>query len=532
MNWFRCTQVNVLPVVSGWLMLLLGSIAFIPISSFAQETQLRADYPYTLFEPCLLQDLSFDWKDLGGNRLKLPINVDSLESHALVTRFDYEDTLRDSLFLWFDGISGQAEVEVNGRFLGVNPVAFKPWKLALAPEWLLQCDNELNLRFFEGRKFEMYPNAPLGLIRPVYLVNRDQMMDLAEVNLLSGPANDSMIAAVAPYYGTSAFVFDEYAALRALRPVRDANIKSLWFPFEPGLRMKALCRQMGFLRIDRVNEDQAVAMINAYPLASDEISLIPRFWMDEAGNRTVHYDTYTKWDTYYPTHPSRGERVWVSLFVLIPLLGLYLIKWSAPNFFVNLQALLFKPSLFVDSTNDSTFSNTSMVMFLTIIKQLCLASSLALVVFFMASSYQWEYLNLFRKPSLLMEIFHGESHAGMIFLKCLAMFMVWLVGRQLFLGILGQVYNIKGLAQGALGLDLVGSFPLILGIPVIYSLLLFMNEVWGEAAGIIFLLVALAYMLRVMYVMYIGLGRLFAFSHGMKILYICTFNIVPCLLLL
>ena len=80
-----------------------------------------------------------------------------------------------------------------------------------------------------------------------------------------------------------------------------------------------------------------------------------------------------------------------------------------------------------------------------------------------------------------------------------------------------------------LNLNVVGAFPLIwvMGLPGAF--LLFSDHIGQRSswAGILIGILLVIYLIRQLYISYLGLEKLFAFSSGIKILYICGFNILP-----
>lgn len=192
--------------------------------------------------------------------------------------------------------------------------------------------------------------------------------------------------------------------------------------------------------------------------------------------------------------------------------------------------MLFQPKRFVDVSMDVSLSTGLLGLIYALIKGGIQACWFALGMYFVQESQQWNVMaNLLGQNSLLLLYLPGDDSLSMLLLKGIIVAVSWQALKFLVLGTIGSVFRLKGFARKAAALDLIGSLPLIfvLAIPFVVGLFFGTNvRVFHVLAGGIFLI----YLLRKIYVLYMGLDRSFGFSVRLKILYICTFNILPYLL--
>ena len=140
---------------------------------------------------------------------------------------------------------------------------------------------------------------------------------------------------------------------------------------------------------------------------------------------------------------------------------------------------------------------------------------------------QWKLLNIFQDWSLASSMFYPGKRLQELLFMSLGFLVVWTLLKYMLIAFIGSVFRIKAIVARIASLDVWGSYPMILILPIPMSLILFMDQLWGGGMVILLLAFAGIYIGRQMYVLYIGLDRFFGFSSAMKILYICTFIIVP-----
>ncbi|MEL7340705.1 MAG: DUF4271 domain-containing protein, partial [Bacteroidota bacterium] len=179
---------------------------------------------------------------------------------------------------------------------------------------------------------------------------------------------------------------------------------------------------------------------------------------------------------------------------------------------------------------DVTSSNTGLLGIMMLLKGLNLSMIISLLIYYIMREHEWERLNVIRDWSLLSQWFYGWDSLWQIFVRSIQLVAIWFGIKFSFLALLGRGYGIKGLVEGVMSLEVAASFPLILfmGLPV--GLVLFTDTIWGGWLAVLLLLLGLIYLLRRLYVFFIGLERLFSFSSAVNFVYICALNLIPYLI--
>ena len=469
-----------------------------------------------------------DWQRMDQDSttaIDLPVREEGLAQLELSHAFCVPDSLEgDTLYFYLEGVAWMAELILDSAYLGAQSRPFGAWVIPV-PRSLLPpgTTHHLVLRLEIGPSFDWHPTPFLGMSQAPYLLEKDQLAPFQRAGMPLAQEADT-VAIVAPFYRSSGFVFDYQEAALNLLPVHKQGLQKVFFPFPADHRLQRMCRELGFEEVKVLSDTQCICLINAYPYESRHFFTQERFWIDDQAYRTSSYG-----DAFHLGNKARLEAPGLGLvfMILFPLLSTFLIKLFNPGFFQDQRAILFNPKLNLGGAIDLTASNTGLLGILILLKSLNLAIFLSLVIYYVLRENQWEQLNLLRDWSLLNQWFYGSENLWQIFQRSLLLVVLWFVLKNLLLSWVGWIYRVKNLVAGLMSLEVVAAFPLILFLGIPIALILFIPSIWGGWMIVMMLLLLSAYLLRKIYVFYIGLERLFTFSTAVKFLYICALNLMP-----
>lgn len=504
-----------------FLIFLLGVI------QFCHGQQLKKSYPFSELESPALVKFSGEWKAEDGTVYQLPVENKDTAKLALSYEFNYADSLgRDSLFLFFEGLSWRIEVELNDYYLGVFDKAFETWYLPVRREWFHEGGNKLKITLSQGNPIPYYPMPTLMMLNAPALVNRVQLEELMFQHLPESQETDT-VGIIAPYYFQHSYKFDRHAAVISLLTLKNQGIEDLYFAFPPGRKAEALAAQMGFRRVRALKEEMHMGAVNFFPVNNKAIVADLPFWLDINEKRTQNFGMLTPMNIKRVSNSYIAPKSLLSLLILFPLFGLALIKIISTGYYSSMAGLLISPKLFIDAAKDLGSGSQSFLVLLHFIKGICLVCVMSMAIFYIQKENQWHITQIITENTLTQQLFSKVDSLFATVLKCFAVLMVWYGIKYFFLLFLGRIYGIKGFVSGIISLDTVGSFPLILFLAVPMALIIFSTQIWGGAWFWVGSFMVLIYLIRKMYVFYIGLERLFSFSYSMKFLYICAFIILP-----
>ncbi|MFK7924863.1 MAG: DUF4271 domain-containing protein [Bacteroidia bacterium] len=464
--------------------------------------------------------------------INLPYISHEDQRAVLSYRFCSPDSFgSDSLYFWFEGLAWEADFMLGDAYLGMSDRPFGVRRVAIPPHLIRPGDwNDFKIILTKGESFAWHPEAFLAMLKAPVLLNHAQL-NIAESSQEKVYTKADTVAIVAPYYRSYGYNFNLFEAVRTLQAVIDAKIGYVHFPFFPDRELQALCKQLGLKEISQLADTTQVCLINAYPYSARELPTQARFWLDEEAYRTTHYGDIRPLNSESVVEPNRIDHpIGLMLMLLFPLLSMFLLKILNPGYFSSQVSLLLNPKLHLSTSLDATGSNTGLLGILMILKGINLSMLVSLIIYYVLRENEWEQLNLIRDLSLLNQWFYGSDSLWQIFVKSIELTMIWFGLKYLFLIVLGRGFQIKGLVEGIMSLEIAASFPLILFLNLPIGLIIFMNTLWGGWAMSIFLLLGLLYLIRRAYVFFIGLERLFNFSSAVNFLYICALNLIPYLI--
>ncbi|MEZ4826002.1 MAG: hypothetical protein R3C61_06870 [Bacteroidia bacterium] len=494
------------------------------LSQVSVDTMLaRKLYPYTFFYTDNYLNLENGW-EVGGRPEKIPFTF-PIEQAGFSCTFSIAECPPEVLYLYFEGFAWSGEVILNGHYLGFFPRPFEPQIVRVDSQWLDTERNFLQVNLSRGQVYPLFPQQFICVFRPVWLVTESQLAAIVK-RAMPEIAFADTVAVVAPYFRTArGYAFDEFEAARNLQPLKKAGIRHIYFPFEPGRRFEAFCAEAGFVRVRSLENASRICVVNAWPW---ETSTFPwKFlpWLDISGRRTTDYGEFFPVKGYAPSVFMSKDRLSIALMILMPLIFVFIMKLASPGFFHSLSSVLFKPKLYIDFSMEVGSAQQGLLFLLHLFRLLSMSGALALGVYVVSLHHGWSYLSLIRDPSLMHQVFYKTGSFSLIFLKSMGAVVAWFVVKYMLIILIGRIFKIKGMVDGMLNLEIVGTYPLILMMPLLLVAFLLTEGSGLWIIGILLALITSAYYLRRLYVMYVGLNRLFGFSLGMKILYICTFNI-------
>ena len=305
----------------------------LPATFYGQAEILRQQFPYSLAERESILELDQDWQHDGLRFLDIPFELKGISSGRFSCSFDLKDSIpSDSVFLCMEGVAWEAEVELNGRFLGIQEIPMAKWVVGIHTDWLDTIDNQLILRLYTGNIQPLYPRPFLGIVGSVSLLTPQQRNKRRAWKMPAVGFADT-VGIIAPYFRSSSFGFDAFEALRNLYPLKKQGIRHIFFPFPAGERFESLCAQLGFVRVDSLRPGTIVCPVNEYPYEVVGYPFSPRFWLDKEGYYTSYYGNMYSWDRSWMMPKNPGNHFLLVLLILFPLLATYLIKLLSPGFF-------------------------------------------------------------------------------------------------------------------------------------------------------------------------------------------------------
>ncbi|MEO0895268.1 MAG: hypothetical protein AAFY71_02535 [Bacteroidota bacterium] len=480
---------------------------------------------------CLYLDLSQNWVSDEGTFYSVPFSLEETGRPLSISRTFYMDsTIQEDLILWIGRYAWEIEIILNDRYLTVEQEPFSNWFLRLEREWLKQGTNQLNIRLNTGLDKPYSPLPTLGIWEAIGLMEEDRIGEFLPSILQESPGADT-VALVAPYYGGKTYDFSEVQAAKLLNSLLKHRIEDVYFWFEPDRKLLDLCQRMGIRRVRQLKDEQIVCAINAYPFAPGSHGKTYRFWRDLEGNRTFYFGEFETWGKLRSREIPKEDSNWLILFVMLPFVSLALVKLSSPAYFSSFARIWLGSGVRSESTTENLYSSIALVFILNLLKLLNQMTWLGMGLYFIQHHNMWHsFSDIFSEGSLFARFFDGQDSLISLMTKIFALLLIWQGVKFLFWSFIGKIFTINQMPSKAFSLEVLSTMPMILVMGVLWIIGLY--GISSKADYLVGLMVMLSgiYVLRKLFVLYNELGSMFNFSSGMKILYICTFNVLPYLI--
>ncbi|MEL6626515.1 MAG: hypothetical protein AAFP00_00645 [Bacteroidota bacterium] len=478
-------------------------------------------------DSCWLVQMNDNWIKKDGTNISFPYYEEGAP-FEISYLFHLAPELPDPLYLYIERIAGKVEVMLDDRYVEILQTPFTSRIIPIDTGLFQGSLHRLRLICHPHQPFPFAPQPIQGILGKVGIFSPSSYA--AQVESLSPirPRMEDTVAVLAPYFGTKGYVFDSLSASRILLPVLKEKIEYIFFWFEPGPQFMGMCKALGLKRVKVLHESQVIALINYYPWLPVSHGKSRSFWLDDQLHRTAFHGSYQNWESVPYVQFSINDKVWLIFMGLFPFFAFFVVKLASPGFYFSNRTLVLSPKLLLDMGSGNLFSSPGLVLILTGLKVLGQTLWIGGGIYYLQISNHWHLIyRYFNRESLLLEIFSGNDALQEILLIVASLLLAWQLIRWSLLQLIGSVYRIKQLGFNGLLLEIATTYPfvLIVGLPwvaIILSSTIFYEWVlWGMA------LLSMIYFFRKIFLIYMGISRSFSFSLGMKILYICIFNILP-----
>lgn len=429
----------------------------------------------------LVSSLCRGWQRVDPRaRTVEPLSVPSadLDADEQIARLEPAFTAlpTDTLWLYFEGVAGQASITWNGRLLDITDHPLDDRLVALPPGLLQLGTNHLVVRMRpSGFDDQALPAPFTGLFRGVYLLRRSRVATPPRAP--DAPARPGQLTArYAPWTDGLGPDIDSATAARHLLWLRAHGVQALQFVFRPSHRLRAQVEAFG-LRVVSAPAER-VLHFNAYPTL--EAARLP-FWLDQQGQPTVHFGSTWAPGVMLRERPSRAVLL---LLGLVPLALLVLWRLNDPPSFA---ALLTWGALSRRAYEQIAKGVTLRGVPVLLISLVRLVITAALVLSLTLALRSWGRPDLLpaASGSLLGQLLRlpagDEWRAVLLVVGGLA---AWLVFKLVLVRLLGAPYRLKRLPGRLLLIQAIAAFPLIL-VPAAVNFTLLVADPEGATASLL-----------------------------------------------
>ncbi|HEX2900008.1 MAG TPA: DUF4271 domain-containing protein, partial [Bacteroidia bacterium] len=192
-----------------------------------------------------------------------------------------------------------------------------------------------------------------------------------------------------------------------------------------------------------------------------------------------------------------------------------------------------KTKIYLELIADNKFLKIEQRWLMNLLRMIVTSVTVALFLYYVELAESWSMLNLFTTHSIVYRTLAGAAQPlWQLFLEVFALVVFLNLFKYFIFNSIGTVFRVFNLSASIQNLDVFASFPLNL-IPYLpASFIFFLDPGPGGIVLRIWGLLFILYGARRISLLYGGLNRLYQISGSLKILYICTLEILPWLILI
>ncbi len=475
------------------------------------------------------------WFDENGNRRIVPFNSFDREEMQLSQTFDLPtyDKLQDTLFLYIEAIAWSSEITLNERLLEVTDDPFAEHLLALDKTWLKPQGNVLHIRLStKGLSFPWYPKRFLGIFRQILLLEVDSIPKFPRFPKSVTHAPKATLFAA---WGASGQYLYDSSIIRQL----GAGLFSypyphpIAFPFRPSNQALAILGAGGWQILTNPEGADSLAAYNSFPFSTEAEHKNLHFWRDNQMRPTSYYGTFQSQASINNPEVNVPNRSALVIFLLIPVFCMLLLKVVAPRAYGSLGEYLTKTKIYLELIVDNKFLKVEQRWLMNFLRMIITAVTVALFLYYVQLSESWQVLNVFGSRSILYSTLYGSSiQLWEIFLLSLGVIVALNLAKYIMINGIGTIFRVFSLGPSIQNLDVFAAFPsnLVPFLPACF--IFFLDPLAGAIVLRVWAALLFLYCARRVWLVYSGLGRLNQISGSLKILYICTLEILPWVILI
>jgi hypothetical protein len=479
--------------------------------------------------------LNGNWVDEEYKQVEMPFVDNKRKSMILQRIFDLPDyeRLPDTLFLYFEGLAWTAEVYLNKQLIIVTEDPFGENVVMMEKNLMLAKGNQVELRLFShGIDRAYYPEHFLGVYRQAFVLKADPAGKFPRALSFDTKAKKAVM--VAPWSLESGILNDTLAVKEMLEGLFSIPPGlTVAFPFRPSSQALDIVARLGIKIVPPGQQLDSLGFYNAYPISFAPQPLRTPFWRQSDNRPGPAYGHFQTQKEITAPQVMPLDKLSLSIFLLIPVLIMLLLKLLSPRTFDSLPEYLTRNKIYLELIASNKFLKDEQRLVMNLIRVTFLSLTISLFLYYLSVTGGWEKLNLLSSRSLLFQVYNGTKYSlYVLFFQVFAVVLGLTVFKYALLNFISSIYRVHNFSSTAQSVDIYASFPINL-LPVVPSAVIFFLS--AEQGGILLMIWYIlmgAHWVRRVYLVYAGISRLFPLALSLKILYICTLEISPWIFLL
>jgi len=470
------------------------------------------------------KNLNGIWKTPSDEIYRVPFVEDELNQLTLRKEFFLKEIPKDTLYLYFEGISWESEIYLNGKLLSIEQKPFEEIVIKV-PKNLFNVQwnwIEVNLIKYPNQTDEWWTPPYLGIYKSVFLLEKDYEKKV----ILSSYMKVDSVLIYFPFSQEFKYNIPEKDFVRDLFFLRSMGVKAIHIPYYISPKLRQLLNDNQIALVDRYENSKQVAIYRSH----SETNVYP-FWFKENNEKSNFFGNYV-----YINSTQLFKTVSELSKPLIVFLGLmvlfFLLIYRITNYenYKKLWNLFLSVRQIQALTNDFQLLSSFSLKYFYLVRIIIKSLIISLFINQLHLTDNLKILNIWHKQNTIYSF--SKEYGESVFWSFMIVLMVLLIVNLVKISIwqfVEWVYNLKDYRNKNLIVEVYGEMPFIF-----YSLMgLLAMLLAGVYIG--FVLFVMGYLLSVLKKQYF-LISMYNLTYKIPLsaifFYLCGFELLPWLLLI
>lgn len=516
-------------------------ILFFTLLSFGFGKQLPFSVDEAFFADDQTKDmlvvyrLSGKWLDKYQYSYQVPFVEDEEIELTLHKTFNIHQS-PDTFFLYFEGLSGTAEIYWNEKLLTISDEPFQPILIPITKAIYREGANQIKVHLkLNAKTNKLSPEIKLGIHKPVYLLTRNHghFVKNKFIQTIKTKVSNTVLV-YAPFHPYFFYNVGEQTVERDIQLFKKYNISTIYFSFNASNKIKYQFTKAGFSILDSLPKNSIKIFYNKYPLKEKFMLAKLVFWYDENRQKAENWGFFQESmdENQLNLKSSSAEKIQILFLGLLPVFVFFLLKLLFPKLVSGFKDYYLPNNFLINQILEGTVFKAYHSNILNVARSLVDAAMLSI----------FYKLFLVRSPEIMEKII--TSNAFLIKLGELYMYNFYLgfaVSLILFLAVRFLKYLLFGLIAGIyrynlerkfMNIDILASFPITFFLGIIPLLYFYSLPSIKSTVFIFLVVIGVIFLLRKYYILWKSMDLIAKFPFVVKILYFCAFEILPWVVLI
>lgn len=471
------------------------------------------------------KNLNGIWRSPSDEMYRVPFVEDEKKQLTLRKEFFLKQKPVDSLYLYFEGISWESEIYLNGKLLTIYNQPFQDLLIAIPPElfniqwnWI-----EVHLKVYPHQTDEWWTIPFLGIYKSVFLLQKDNKI---KPFIQSAYSKVDSVLIYFPFSINYKYNISEKELVKDLELMKAMKVKGIYIPYYVTPKIKKLINKYNIYLVDNYEDAKYVAIYRSH----SETNVYP-FWFKSDLQKTNFYGNYTaiRNTELFKTVSEISKPLMVFWGILVLVL-LMVYRFTNYENYKNLWLLFPSIRQMQAITNDFHLINAISLKYFFVVRVIVKALIISLFIHQLHLTDNIKLLNFWHKNNLIYSFSKEYGESFLWSFVWVSIFLSVFNGLKIMIWqFVEWVYHLRDYRNKNMIIEIYGEMPFLL---YAYWGLMALMLVGGYGWLWIFVLSIVLTITKKQYYLITQYNLNYKIPFSVIFFYLCGFELLPWLLLI